>query len=255
MAVFSSHGFDMSYEVWGEGPAVLLIHGFGSTGRVNWVDTGWVRTLETAGYRAITFDNRGHGASTKFHDPAAYAVPLMAGDALGLLAHLGIQTAVVMGYSMGAKIAATLVIGHCEKARAVILSGLAENMMRPFSDTEIIAEALETMRPESISDPVGKTFRAFGEQTGSDLRALAACMRGSRTPILPEELAAIAVPALVVAGSDDPTAGAVEPLVKVIPGAEGVVLPRRNHMNAVGDRGHKDAVLRFLHKIDAPERA
>ena len=61
-----------------------------------------------------------------------------------------------------------------------------------------------------------------------------------------EELASIRVPVLVVAGEKDEVAGDVDTLVKAIPGAVGVTLPNRNHMNAVGDRGYKDAVLDFL---------
>jgi len=91
-----------------------------------------------------------------------------------------------------------------------------------------------------------KAFRIFAEQTRSDLRALASCIRSSREKISGDELAAIRVPVLVVAGEKDDVAGDVQTLVDAIPGARGVTLPGRNHMNAVGDRGYKDAVLEFL---------
>ena len=71
-------------------------------------------------------------------------------------------------------------------------------------------------------------------------------MRSSRVKIKPEALAGIRCPVLVVAGEVDDVAGKVQPLVDLIPGAIGVVLPRRNHMNAVGDVGYKRAVLEFL---------
>jgi pimeloyl-ACP methyl ester carboxylesterase len=102
---------------------------------------------------------------------------------------------------------------------------------------------------ESVTDPGDRVFRQFAEQTGSDLRALAACMRSERQRISLAELAEIAIPVLVVAGELDEIAGAVQPLVDAIPGAQGVVLPRRNHMNAVGDRQHKDAVIKFFKSI------
>src|ERR1700712_475719 len=78
---------------------VLLIHGFASSARTNWADTGWLRTLWDDGRRAVLFDHGGHGASAKPHDPAAYTTPLMADDARRLLDHLGIERADVLGYS------------------------------------------------------------------------------------------------------------------------------------------------------------
>jgi pimeloyl-ACP methyl ester carboxylesterase len=236
----------IAYEVWGEGRPVLLIHGFASTGRVNWVDTGWVRTLNQAGYQAITFDNRGHGRSSKFHDPKFYAATLMADDAHRLIAHLGHDRLAIMGYSMGARIAALLAIDHPEHVTAAVLSGLAANMMRGIGDTEPIARALEADSLAAVSGETARAFRSFAEQTGSDLKALAACMRSARQTISEEELQRIRVPVLVVAGSEDMTAGPVEPLVAAIPGAKGVILPGRNHMNAVGDRLHKESVVAFL---------
>jgi pimeloyl-ACP methyl ester carboxylesterase len=246
---FRSEIVDISYEVSGQGPPVLLIHGFASNARVNWWDTGWVKTLNGAGYQAITYDNRGHGASTKLYDEAAYPAPEMAEDARRLLDHLRIPQVLVMGYSMGARIAAFLTINHPERVRAAVFAGLAENMIQGFGGSEPIAQALEAPSVESVTDPSARVFRLFAEQTKSDLKALAACMRSERKRIMPAELGKISVPVLVVAGELDEIAGAVQPLVEAIPQALGVVLPRRNHMTAVGDRQHKEAVIKFLNSI------
>ncbi len=249
MPSFRSEIVDISYEVTGEGPPVLLIHGFASNARVNWWDTGWVKTLDEAGYQAISFDNRGHGMSTKLYDQAAYPAPEMAEDARRLLDHLGIRQVLVIGYSMGARIAAFLTLNHPELVRAAVFAGLAENMIKGVGGTETIALALEAPSVESVTDPGARVFRLFAEQTRSDLKALAACMRSERQRIGLAELAEITVPVLVVAGELDEIAGAVQPLVDAIPGAQGVILPRRNHMNAVGDRQHKEGVIKFLNSI------
>src|SRR5690606_32158808 len=97
MPTFRSDDLTLAYEEAGNGPAVLCIHGFASSGKVNWIDTGWVETLTEAGYRAITFDNRGHGASDKPYDPERYYPADMARDTVALLDHLWIERAAVLG--------------------------------------------------------------------------------------------------------------------------------------------------------------
>jgi pimeloyl-ACP methyl ester carboxylesterase len=246
MHKFNSDGVEIAYETAGEGPPILLIHGFASTGRVNWWDTGWVKTLTGAGRQVITFDHRGHGASEKLYDSALYPAVEMAEDARRLLDHLGIAQADVMGYSMGARVSAFLTIAHPERVRRAVFAGLASRMITGVGGAQAIARALEAPTVDQVTDQNARGFRVFAEQTRSDLRALAACIRSSREKIPVEELAKITVPVLVVAGEKDDVAGDVATLVEAIPGAVGVTLPNRNHMNAVGDRGYKLAVLEFL---------
>ena len=246
MHKFNSGGVGIAYETAGEGFPILLIHGFASTGRVNWWDTGWVKTLTEAGRRVITFDHRGHGESEKLYDSALYPAAEMAEDARRLLDHLGIAQADVMGYSMGARVSAFLTIAHQERVRRAVFAGLASRMITGVGGAEAIARALEAESRTDVADMGARAFRIFAEQTKSDLKALAACIRSSREKITAEELAKIRVPVLVVAGEKDDVAGDVQTLVDAIPGARGVTLPGRNHMNAVGDRGYKDAVLEFL---------
>ena len=246
MHKFNSGGVEIAYETAGEGTPILLIHGFASNARVNWWDTGWVKTLTDAGRCVITIDNRGHGASEKLYESALYPAAEMAEDARRLLDHLGIGQADVMGYSMGARVSAFLTIAHPDRVRRAVFAGLASRMITGVGGAEEIARALEAPTPDDVTDMGARGFRIFAEQTKSDLKALAACIRSSRERITVEELATIRVPVLVVAGEKDDVAGDVETLVKAIPGAVGVTLPNRNHMNAVGDRGYKDAVLAFL---------
>ena len=127
---FNSNGVDIAYLDEGEGFPTLLIHGFGSNHRVNWVATSWVRDLTAAGRQVMAPDNRGHGESGKPHDPAAYGTPVMAEDVRRLLDHLGIEKADVIGYSMGARIAAFLALAHPERVRRLALSGLGEGLVK-----------------------------------------------------------------------------------------------------------------------------
>jgi pimeloyl-ACP methyl ester carboxylesterase len=111
---------------------------------------------------------------------------------------------------------------------------------------DTIADALEAPSLAEISDPTAYLFRAFAEQTKSDLHALAACMRGSRQTLSRGEVGRIAVPVLVAVGENDLIAGSPEALAALIPGAKALVIPGRDHMLAVGDRAFKSAVLEFL---------
>lgn len=246
MQKFNSDGVDIAFSDEGQGAPILLIHGFASNGRVNWQATGWSKTLVDAGYRVICIDNRGHGESEKLYDPEQYPAPIMADDAARLLRHLGLAKAAVMGYSMGARVTAFLCLQHPELVSRAVFAGLAERMVLGVPGSESIADGLLAATWREVTDPTARTFRLFAESTKSDLKALAACMRSTRVKIKPDALAAIGCPVLVVAGDEDTIAGAVQPLVELIPGARGVVLPGRNHMNAVGDAGYKKAVLAFL---------
>lgn len=246
MTVFDSDGVEIAYTDEGEGEPLLLIHGFASNVAANWVDPGWVRTLTQSGRRVIAYDNRGHGRSDKLYDPDVYGAPLMAEDGRRLLDHLGIMRADILGYSMGARIAAFLTLAHPERVRSLILGGLGINMVRGVVGSGPIAKALEAPRIEDVTNDTARSFRAFAEQTKSDLKALAACIRGPREKITPERLATIAVPTLIAVGSNDVIAGSGAELATLIPGAQFLDIPGRDHMRAVGDATFKQGVLDFL---------
>ena len=89
-------------------------------------------------------------------------------------------------------------------------------------------------------------FRIFADQTKSDRKALAACIRGSRQSLSGAEVARIRVPMLVAVGTKDNVAGSPHELASLVPGARALDIPNRDHMLAVGDRVFKEAVLGFL---------
>src|SRR5262245_27067398 len=109
---FVSDGIRLAFIDEGAGEPVLLIHGFASSVRHNWVEPGWMSFLTREGFRVVAFDNRGHGESDKLYDRTLYGAPLMAEDVRRLMDHLAIPRADVMGYSMGARITAFLALAH-----------------------------------------------------------------------------------------------------------------------------------------------
>lgn len=246
MPTFRHGPVEIAFLDEGEGEPIVLVHGFASNKEVNWVATRWVATLTRARRRVIAPDMRGHGASTKFYDPAAYHTSVMADDVRALLDHLGLGWADILGYSMGARIAAFLALGDPERVRSAILGGLGIRLVESAGLPENIAEALEAPSAADVRDPKARVFRDFAEETGSDRAALAACIRGSRQTLTRAEAGRIGVPVLVAVGTKDDVAGSPHELAALIPDAQAVDIPRRDHMRAVGDRVFKQAVLAFL---------
>lgn len=251
MPKFLSDGIEIAYEVYGDGAPIMLVHGFASNGEVNWVATGWVEALIEAGYQAITIDNRGHGQSEKLYDPALYGAQMMARDVANLIDHLGCGSAVLLGYSMGARIAAFVAIDAPEKVRAAVFGGLGINMIRGLSDSDEIIEGLLAPSLSDVTQKTARQFRVFAEHTKSDLKALATCMASSRTKITEDDVRQIAVPVLVAVGSEDDVGGSPEALASLMPQGEALVIERRDHMRATGDAQFKRGVLTFLEHHDA----
>jgi pimeloyl-ACP methyl ester carboxylesterase len=253
MPRFQSDGLSLAYQEDGQGIPILLIHGFASTAMVNWVNTGWVELLAKAGRRVIAIDVRGHGDSDKPHDPAQYTAPIMAEDARRLLDHLDIAAADVMGYSMGARIATFLALAHPERVRSLILAGMAYRLIESTGSPEYIAAAMEAPSLADVADERGQAFRKFADQNGADLKALAACIRGPRVRIDREEIGRrLTMPVLVAVGTEDTVAGSPQALAELLPDAEVLEIPNRDHMRTVGDKVYKAGVADFLERRSGP---
>ena len=248
MPSFRNGDVEIAYLDEGEGEPIVLVHGFASNKEVNWVLPGWLATLKLAGRRAIAFDNRGHGASSKLYDPSSYHSATMAEDVRVLLDHLNIERADVMGYSMGARITAFLAVDDPARVRSCVFGGLGIRLVEGVGLPESIAEALEASSLDDVRDPTGRMFRIFAEQTKSDLRALAACIRGSRQTLSRTQVAGIHVPVLVAVGTRDQVAGNAHELAALISGAQVLDIPDRDHMLSVGDKVYKAGVIDFLNQ-------
>jgi pimeloyl-ACP methyl ester carboxylesterase len=246
VARFRHEDVEIAFLDEGEGEPIMLVHGFASNAAVNWVQPGWFKFLKEAGRRVIALDNRGHGASTKLYDPAAYHSARMAADVRALLDHLGLDRADVMGYSMGARIAAFLALQHPQRVRSAIFGGLGSRLIEGTGVPDEVAQALEAPSLDAVSDPRARLFRVFAEQTKSDLRALAACIRGSSQTLTRAQIATIRVPALVALGAKDVIGGSAAELATLLPAGRALEIPGRDHMTAVGDKVFKQGVLSFL---------
>ncbi|HWA68467.1 MAG TPA: alpha/beta hydrolase [Rhizomicrobium sp.] len=251
--VTAADGVAIAFERLGPehaGPAILLIHGFGSSRLQNWKSTGWYGGLTEAGFGVVAMDCRGHGDSDKPHDQAAYGHDRMAEDAVAVMDAAGLDTPFVCGYSMGGFIGLRLLAAHPGRVARLAVCGVGETYLQDRITSPqaraALAEALLTPDPASLSDGRAKMFRAFADQMGKDRLALAACMR-AMSPHLPlSVLSALARPILVVCGEKDDTAGAPGPLAAQFPQGQAILIPGKDHMSAVGDPATRRAVTDFF---------
>ena len=205
-------GVSIHYEVFGEGKPIVLIHGFASSLKGNWVNPGWVDAL-TPIRQVVALDCRGHGESGKPDGPDAYAGDAMSEDVIAVMDDLDIARADVFGYSLGGGIALRLLAAHPARFRSAIVGGV-------------------------------------GERNDDRLQALGATRRPSRSSGGGAGLASLTVPVLIVNGGDDRAVGSPETLAAAIPGARLVKIPNRDHLTVVGDQRFRDAVVAFLQEQD-----
>ena len=245
----SFDGTEIAYLDVGRGPVVLLSHGFAADHRLNWVAPGVVDALVASGRRVLAPDARGHGRSSKPHDPAAYGGDAMVRDVRALLDELTIDRVDVVGYSMGSLVSSRLVPLE-PRSRSLVLGGIGDRLgseQRP-ANSEAIARALEADDPTAIADPGARAFRAFADATGADRQALAAIQRAPLGG--PADLGAIGVPTLVITGDADTLVGSPHGLAARIPGAVAKVISG-DHLTAVGDPAFASSIVEFVDSVPA----
>ncbi len=254
MPSFSSFdGVRIAYEVTGRGDPVVLLHGFASDSRTNWVRPGVADAIADAGWSPVLVDARGHGRSEKPHDPAAYRDRAMRRDVEALLDHLGIDQVPVVGYSMGSFLAIQVALSD-PRVRALILGGvgLGQASIASRERSDRIAEGLEVADRTAITDPTALAYRNFADSTGADRVALAALQRSRLGPPSIDLLSTIQVPTLVLNGEDDTLVGTLDSISEAIPGASLELVPG-NHLSAVVTPQFREAVVRFLSRLRRQE--
>jgi pimeloyl-ACP methyl ester carboxylesterase len=240
------------YEVIGDGPPLVLVHGWGASAHRNWVELGWVEVLAPI-RRLILMDSRGHGRSEPASSPAGYGYAAMGEDVLQVLDELEIDRADFFGYSMGAFIGASLLGHHRGRFRSMVLGGIGDETEESAAKCHLIAAALRAEDPGSIDTAEGRAYRRYVDaDPWNDREALAQSalqMWPDGHPLLlgGDGLHEVDIPVLLVDGADDhPYVDTVEDLAKAIPGAEVVLIPDTDHHTVVGDPRFKSAVHEFF---------
>ncbi len=249
MAKFSHGDVTIAYDDIGPregGRPIVLLHGFSSNRNENWKRLGWYGAFERKNIRFIAPDMRGHGESSKPHEPEAYTREKLVGDVFALLDHLGVAKADVMGFSMGTRVALGAALAQPQRVDLLILGGIGGRLFEPPLAGNPMAAAMEAEKIEDISEPLLRSFRQFADEQGEDRLALAALTRAPYAPFTRETVAQIPNETLVVAGSRDVLAGDPGELARAMPNAKAITLPGCDHFSAIAHALFKAAVFDFL---------
>jgi pimeloyl-ACP methyl ester carboxylesterase len=232
MIALSADGVPVAYTVLGTGNPLVLLHGFSETGE-SWREAGYVDRFLGAGRRVVLIDCRGHGASGKPHDAAAYGGDRRARDIVAVLDALGIETADLMGYSMGGLIALAAALRFPERVRALVVMGAHPFAQDTAAYRLAVAEGIGRWLAMVEAHGVELSSAARRRILANDIRALQACTAHDR-PDMSAALAALRSPLLAIAGTQDPIFEAV----RVFAGRTGgrfVALEGRNHVTGFLD--------------------
>ena len=240
---FDSNGVRIRYVEQGNGPAIVLMHGYTGTLDRHFLANGVFAEL-AKDHRVIAFDLRGHGKSDKPHDAAAYG-EVMASDVARLLDHLKIQRAHVIGYSLGAMIAGRLATKHSERLISVAyvaslpvreqdsyLDKFAEESVKELESDIPFRSLTLALQPPGSKPPTDDEMRKMMAPlvAANDVKALAALWRGYRTLIVQDSaLSSVPVPMMVLIGSEDASAPGVPAFTKAHPHIRTLVVPGAQH--------------------------
>ncbi|GAA5085034.1 alpha/beta hydrolase [Microbacterium yannicii] len=246
--IMSSEGYRLATYQWGEpdGEPVLCVHGFASSCRDNWVDTGWVRMLTTAGYRVIGVDQRGHGASDKPDDAHAYSMAAFVADLIAVLDTYLVHAVRYVGYSLGARVGWQLAVDAPEHISRAVLGGIPDG--RPLGRLRIDQARAYAEQGIPLSDAVTQNYVRLAERVpDNDLRALIALAEGMRFGDAdPDPERPPRQPVLFATGSEDAILERSRILAATAPHGTFVEIPGRHHFNTPGSRAFRDAALQFL---------
>ena len=249
MPKIDRNGVKIHYEVYGDGPALILTHGYSSTSAM------WEGQIEALSkhHKLVLWDMRGHGKSDYPADPNAYSEALTIGDIAALLDQIGARRAIVGGLSLGGYMSLAFYRTHPERVAALLIIDTGPGFKKDEARTAWNKRAHETAeRFERDGLSVLKSLsRERSSVTHRDARGLALAARGmltQRDASVMEVLPEIAVPSLIVVGADDtPFLAASDYMAAKIPGAKKVVIPSAGHaVNIDQPQAFIDAVLPFL---------
>ena len=240
----SFDGTQISYQTLGEGPPVLLLHGFSGNAQINWFGPGIAQKIAAAGYTVIAPDLRGHGASSLADPDADWPRDAIARDQIVLMKHLGQKPYAVVGYSMGSLSALRYHLLSRDAGR-LILGGIGDSAAdETNTDRNTAFRAALDAAIKGEDTPAANAMKQRAAATGGSLENYRGAL-SSRLYTGRDLLETFDLPVLVLTGDQDQDNGSGPKLAAIIPGAEYIEL-KGNHLTAVGDPALPEAIISFL---------
>lgn len=236
------------------GRPVLLLHGFASSTKLNWEDSGWIAALTAAGRTVITVDLPGHGRSPAPADREEYRPSRLRAELLQLLQDAGAAPLAeddpdsgvdIIGYSLGSRLAWEFGATQPELVHRMVLGGPGSG--DPLADFDLDGAREELAGGQPVADArTAELLKMAQLAPGNDIGALLQMVEAIKCePFTPAALVP-SMPLLLVAGERDDLAATADELVELSGQAELVRLPARTHTNAVTSRAFKTAAIGFL---------
>lgn len=255
MPNFIRDGYSISYEIHGEGPSVIMLHGICVSFAGNFAGFGWVERLSNQGLQVIGMDFLGHGKSDKPHDPSVYGANKLANDVVLLMDHLGLSRASLVGFSLGSAIALHLLHSHPERFNRSVLIATGDGLigLSPYSMAEVAPKLVEALDCQEFPAHLPKHISAywnFATKVGGDRMASAAAARAECPPATSKQLAGVAIPVLVVSGERDPVLGQGQLLSQSLPHGQYLQIPNADHFMLAVSEQAQIAVAKFLSTPD-----
>ncbi|MFI0370060.1 alpha/beta fold hydrolase [Actinomadura sp. 1N219] len=226
-----------------DAPPVLLVHGFCSDGKADWVDTGVADALTAAGRTVVVPDLPGHGDSPSPAASAEVTAPAIAADLVAVMDRAGFSTFDAAGYSLGARIAWELPAAAPGRVERTVLGGLSP--AEPFTAVDVDALHRAVRAGTEPADPFTGMIAGMISSHGDRAAGLALCVEGLRaTPFAGGAWNAKVLPVFVVGDNDELTRG-IGGLAEELGEARLVTVPGAHH-EVLGGAGFRAAVLDAL---------
>lgn len=244
-----SRGVRIWWEEEGEGPPIVLLHGYTSNLRTHWRASGWFEHL-AANHRVIALDQRGHGRSEKPRQRDSYSRSLMAADVAAVLDAAGVERATLFGYSMGAIVGTQTLLDYPARFDGAILGGMGVQWevdgRRQCPDEEHPGAPRPHRDLQRSASAVTSWLRHYNPFA---MRALAQGVFFGQDPMPAARLSEIDVPVLSVSGTRDRFCAGTKLLPSAITNCRRVVLTGQTHISTVSDPRFKAAVSEFLAEL------
>tara|TARA_R110002126_G_scaffold289689_1_gene445267 strand:- start:129 stop:893 length:765 start_codon:yes stop_codon:yes gene_type:complete len=253
MPKFTVNKVSISYEVYGTGKPIVLLHGGAVDFNYNYVQTGWIQTLTKKGFQVIGINFRGYGESDKSNDPDFYGTTNFSSDVINLIKHLKFTNVCLIGYSMGTVIALDLLNKHPEYFSKAVLMATGDGLIGipPLILGNIISGFAKVFSYDSFPSQLPSHISAywtFLNEVGLDRESMIAMSLGKYPPLTVQSAAEIEVPTLIISGELDLVLGKGHKVAQTLPQGEYLEIKDANHFELATDKKVHQSTIKFLIK-------